>query len=127
MAVIKGWKFPVQVDPSTGKIATVEDNENIKQSVKMIIDTRPQERKVVPKFGTDLRPYIFEVVSPAVVASLKKEVQYSVNKWEGHIVDLNVSVKAQTGTVSYLETAIDYITDIEPTQERVTKLVSDKE
>ena len=127
MAVIKGWKFPVQVDKATGKIATVEDNENIKQSVRMIIDTRPQERKVVPEFGTDLRPYIFEVVSPSVVSSLKKEVESAIREWEDHVLDLNVSVKAEAGTVSYLETAIDYITDIEPTQERVTKLVSDKE
>ena len=127
MAVIKGWKFPVQVDKATGKIATVEDNENIKQSVRMIIDTRPQERKVVPEFGTDLRPYIFEVISPSVISSLKKEVESSIKSWDEHVADLNVSVKSQTGTVSYLETAIDYITDIEPTQERVTKLVSEKE
>ena len=60
MPVIKGWKFPVQVDEANGKIKTVEDNENIKQSVRMILETRPQERKVVPRFGANLRPYIFE-------------------------------------------------------------------
>ena len=30
MSVIKGWKFPIQVDKVTGRIKTVEDNENIK-------------------------------------------------------------------------------------------------
>lgn len=125
MPVIKGWKFPVQVDKSNGKIKTVEDNENIKQSVRMILETRPNERKIVPRFGTDLRPYMFETISPAVTASLESEVEGAIKRWESHIRDMNVGVKSETGTVSYLEADVDYITDIEPTQERVKKVLSD--
>ena len=125
MSVIKGWKFPVQVDESSGKIKTVEDNENIKQSVRMILETRPDERKIVPEFGANLRPYIFETINPGIISSLKSEVEHSVTKWESHIADINIGVKSETGTVSYLETSVDYITDIEPTQERVSKVISD--
>ena len=125
MPVIKGWKFPVQVDKANGKIKTVEDNENIKQSVRMILETRPNERKIVPEFGADLRPYMFETINPGVISSLESEVENAVKTWESHISDLNVDVKSETGTVSYLETSVDYITDIEPTQERVSKVLSD--
>lgn len=125
MPVIKGWKFPVQVDEANGKIKTVEDNENIKQSVRMILETRPDERKVVPRFGANLRPYIFDTINPGVISSLKSEVEHSIKTWESHIADMNVGVKSETGTVSYLEAKIDYITDIEPTQERVSKVLSD--
>ncbi len=125
MPVIKGWKFPVQVDKENGRIKTVEDNENIKQSVRMILETRPKERKVVPKFGADLRPYIFETINPGIISSLENEVENSVKRWESHVRDMNVNVKSETGTVSYLEAAVDYITDIEPTQERVSKVLSD--
>ena len=31
MPSLKGWKFPIQVDEDTGKIKTVENNENVKQ------------------------------------------------------------------------------------------------
>ena len=75
MSVIKGWKFPVQVDKENGRIKTVEDNENIKQSVRMILETRPNERKVVPRFGADLRPYMFETINPGVISSLEGEVE----------------------------------------------------
>ena len=125
MSVIKGWKFPVQVDKANGRIKTVEDNENIKQSVRMILETRPNERKVVPRFGADLRPYMFETINPGVISSLEGEVESSVKRWESHVVDMNVSVRSETGTVSYLEASVDYITDIEPTQERVSKVLSD--
>lgn len=127
MAVIKGWKFPVQVDENTGKIKTVEDNENVKQSVRMILETRPYERKIVEDFGTDLQPFMFEVISPRVISDLKGKVERSIRKWEGHVRDLHVSVKAKSGTVSSLNTQIDYITDLEPTQERVNKAITDLE
>lgn len=127
MSVIKGWKFPIQVDESSGKIKTVEDNENIKQSVKMILETRPYERKIVSDFGTDLRKYMFETINPTTISSLKDDVTNSIQRWESHVQDLNVNVKSETGTVSYLEASVDYITDIEPTQERVGTVVTDKD
>lgn len=123
MPVIKGWKFPVQVNKTTGKIETVEDNENIKQSVKMILGTQKYERKVVPTFGTDLRSYMFEVVDPTFIATLRSAISSSLKTWEKHISDLEVTVKASAGPVSIVEANIDYITDIEPTQERVTKRI----
>jgi len=121
MAVIKGWKFPVQLDKVTGKIKTVEDNENIKQSIKIILDTQKEERKIVPSFGSNIRSYMFEVVDPIFISDIKRSVSSSIETWQEHIDDLNVSVKASNGSVAKVEVNIDYITDIEPTQERFTK------
>ena len=122
MSTICGWKFPVQVGDN-GKIATVEDNANIKQSVKMILKTNMFERKVVPEFGTDLRSYVFEVADSNTVSRLRKEVMSSVKRWEEHIADLNVSAKTSGGVVSKIDVGVDYITDIEPTQERVIESI----
>ena len=119
MSVIKGWKFPVQVDENTGKIMTVEDNENIKQSIRIILDTQRNERKIVPNFGTDSRSYIFELVDPEFISGLRSETERSIKTWEKHIRDINVSVKATNGPVSSVEVNIDYITTIMPIQERV--------
>jgi phage baseplate assembly protein W len=127
MSVIKGWKFPVQVNETTGRIETVEDNENVKQSVRMILSTQKYERKVVPTFGTDLRSYMFEVVNPTFITTLKNAISSSLKKWEKHIADMEVTVKASTGPVSMVEANIDYITDVEPTQERVTKRIDNND
>ncbi len=121
MSVVKGWKFPIQLDEVTGKIKTVEDNENIKQSIKVILDTQKSERKIVPSFGSNVRSYMFEVVDPIFISDIKRSVQSAIETWQKHINDLNVSVKASNGSVAKVEVNIDYITDIEPTQERLTK------
>ena len=121
MATIKGWKFPIQVDPNTGKIQTVEDNENIKQSVKVILGTQKFERKVVPTFGTDLHSFMFEVMDPTFVSGIKNSINSALNLWEKNIRDLNVSVDASAGPVSKVDVNIDYITKLSPIQERITK------
>ena len=121
MAVLKGWKFPIQLDEVTGKIKTIEDNENIKQSIRIILETQKHERKVVPEFGSNLQSYMFEVVNPTFVSDVKSSVRSAINMWQDHIDDLNVSVKATNGPIAKVEVNIDYVTDLEPTQERITK------
>ena len=123
MSVIKGWKFPVQIDKKTGRIMTVEDNENIKQSVRVIIGTQQYERKIVPNFGTYLRWFMFQVVDPPFISEVRKTITNAINKWESHISSLNVSVNASAGPICTVTTNIDYITDIEPTQERVSQRI----
>lgn len=127
MSVIKGWKFPIQVDEDNGKIKTVEDNENVKQSVKLILNTQRKERKIFTNFGTDLRNFMFEVVDPPMMTTLKSTVERSLKEWEKHIKDLHISVNATASPVSTVNTSIDYITDIEPTQERVVNAVETNE
>ncbi len=120
MENLKGWKFPIQVDENTGKIATIEDNQNIRQSIKLILGTQRYERKIFSNFGTDLRVFMFEIVDPGFISTLKSTISSSLKTWESHIQDMNISIRASTGPLSTVESIIDYITDIEPTQERVS-------
>lgn len=128
MPVIKGWKFPIQIDDDTGKIKTVEDNESVKQSVKLILKTYRRERKIFPNFGSDFRSFMFEVMDPPILSTLKNTTESTIKTWEPHISSMNISVKADNGAVSSIKTAIDYVTDIEPTQERLVNesTVTDK-
>ena len=127
MPVIKGWKFPVQIDKSSGKIQTVEDNECVKQSVRVIIGTQKYERKIVPNFGTDLRWFMFQVVDPNFISEVKSTLTDSITEWEEHIASLNVSVNSSTDPISTVTANIDYITDIEPTQERISQRIDANE
>ena len=123
MSVIKGWKFPIQVDEVTGKIKTVEDNEDIKQSIRIILETQKNERKIYPNFGTDLRSYMFEVVDHVFISNISNTIESSIKMWATHLEDMNVAVNASSGAISKIEVNIDYITDIEPIQERIYKRI----
>ncbi len=123
MSGIKGWKFPIQVDEVTVIIKTVEDNEDIKQSIRIILETQKNERKIYPNFGTDLRSYMFEVVDHVFTSNMRSTIESSIKMWATHLEDINVAVNASSGAISKIEVNIDYVTDIEPIQERIYKRI----
>ena len=49
-----GAKFPLQVDPATGRIMTVSGNRSVKESIYLILMTQLTERIVRPDFGSDI-------------------------------------------------------------------------
>ena len=54
----KGWKFPVKPD-LTGKIALSEFEEDIRESIRIILLTSKGERVMQPEFGAGLKDQVF--------------------------------------------------------------------
>ncbi|GMB10856.1 MAG: GPW/gp25 family protein [Candidatus Improbicoccus devescovinae] len=123
MPIIEGWKFPIDVDKKTGKIQTVQDNENVRQSVNIILKTQILERKLVPNFGSEVRTFMFEVVDANYIAYFKKSLKSAINNWEEHVTDLQINVRSQTGPASRIEASINYKTDISPKDENIVTTV----
>jgi Phage baseplate assembly protein W len=124
MAVIRGWNFPINIDKDTGRIMSVEDNENIKQSIRIILLTQLNERKLLPRFGTNVRSFLFDVIDPTFINDLKQSITDSLKRWEMNINSLHVSVNTDEGSTSKIVVNIDYITNISPNQERLTHKIS---
>ena len=124
MAEIKGWKFPIDVDKSTGKIMMVEDNENVKQSIKIILQTQKFERKMRDNFGTDINSFMFENIDYSLVNGMTKEVTRSIKRWEEHINKLSVSVNQFMGNIGSVNVDVNFITDIFPVKEKVRESFS---
>ncbi len=124
MAVIRGWNFPINIDKDTGRIMSVEDNENIKQSIRIILLTQFNERKLLPRFGTNVRSFLFDVIDPTFINDLKQSITDSLKRWEMNINSLHVSVNTDEGSTSKIVVNIDYITNISPNQERLTHKIS---
>lgn len=54
-----GWKFPIQVDPTTGAIMTSSGDDDIKESIGIILGTKKGERVMRNDFGSDVFQYVF--------------------------------------------------------------------
>ena len=70
----KGWGFPPAFDYEEKSIEMVKDDEDIKQSLSIIIGTIPGERIMQPTFGCDIRSYVFESNDPTYRSMLKDAV-----------------------------------------------------
>lgn len=88
----RGFSFPPKIDPTTGKFVMAEAEEDIQQSIYIILMTRLKERAMLPEFGTDLSSYIYDVPDPTFENLLCMEVLNALVKYEHRIQDIDVSI-----------------------------------
>ena len=96
----RGWSFPFHFDPATGAVATSEFEENIRQSITIILGTRPGERQMLPKFGCRIHDLLFAPNSPSTTSTAATYVREAINAWEPRVEVLNVNASlVNTGSI----------------------------
>ncbi len=87
-----GWKFPIGIDEKTGKIKTTTLEEDIKQSVKILLNTVRGERLKHSNYGSQLTRFMFEPISYSLVREIEEEVYETLRYWEKRIEDINIEI-----------------------------------
>ncbi|MCR4591187.1 MAG: GPW/gp25 family protein [Lachnospiraceae bacterium] len=86
-----GCKFPVSVDPATGRFVTVSGNMSVKESLYLILMTQRSERLVRPNFGSDIMNYTFMDTSVTMMSILKRDITQTIRDQEPRISDLEIT------------------------------------
>ena len=102
-----GLAFPPAVD-SRGGVATVAYDEDIRQSIQIILATNPGERVMRPDFGAGLRDFVFEPADLATIHRVQTRVQEALTDWEPRIDVQKVDVTLDPATRSTLFISITY-------------------
>ena len=87
----KGWKFPVKPDAETGRISMSEYEEDIRESIWLILSTSKGERVMQPDFGCGINDFVFATINTTTLGLIKSSVQDSLTLWEPRIEVDNVS------------------------------------
>ena len=90
----QGLKFPLQVDPKTGKFAMVSGEDDIKEAIGIILRTVRGERVMRPGFGSDVMEYMFAPVNDSLDEGLAFEIQEELTYQEPRIKDIQVSIRS---------------------------------
>lgn len=88
----RGLKFPLQVDPKTGKLAMSDHEENIEESVGIILRTGKGERVMRPDFGTDTMDHAFAASAVDVQSAIARELSEALTVQEPRVRDVEVTV-----------------------------------
>jgi phage baseplate assembly protein W len=102
-----GWAFPPCVG-SDGGNAIVMYDDDVKQSIRIILGTDQGERVMRPDFGAGLRSFIFGPVNSTILQRIKTRVQDALTTWEPRIDVLQVTVTFAAGDRSALLIDITY-------------------
>lgn len=102
-----GWSFPPSFDKSGG-VQLVAAEEDIRQSLQILLSTRLGERVLRPTYGCDLEELVFESPSPTVASNVKEKVRTAILYHEPRIrlnrLDLNAVPEAR----GVVEIWVDY-------------------
>jgi len=87
-----GWAMPVQLDPRTGLVASVAYEEDIRQSMRIILETAPGERVMRPNFGCGIHELVFTAVDSTAIQRIRSVVDEALRRCEARIEVLSINV-----------------------------------
>jgi|SRR5688500_5859785 phage baseplate assembly protein W len=90
-----GWSFPPSFDPETGTVQLVSDQEDIQQSLNILLSTSLGERVMQPKYGCNLNDHLFESLNSSVIGYIKDLVEHAILFYEPRILADKIEVTAQ--------------------------------
>src|SRR4051812_31586688 len=103
----QGVDFPPRVGPD-GHLTWSAGELNVRQSICIILRTRPGERILRPDFGCGLDRYLFEPNNVSTLRLIQEEVKRALQRWEPRIAldDIRVATnqtdpRAVDITISY--------------------------
>ena len=84
-----GWNFPAGIDQNGG-IATSWHEENVEQSLLIILGTAPGERQMRPDFGCKIHDLVFKPNNRQTANRAEQFVRMAITKWEPRIGTLDI-------------------------------------
>ncbi len=86
-----GWKFPLRTD-SAFKIVLSRYEEDIKESIWIILSTAKGERVMRPDFGCGIYDLVFDPINAGTINMVATSVRQALLYYEPRIEVLNLSV-----------------------------------
>src|SRR5947207_691489 len=87
-----GWSFPPAFNSETITVDLVSDEEDIKQSLNILLSTSLGERVMQPRYGCNLNDYLFEPLSSSMIGFIKDRVESSILIYESRILVEKIEV-----------------------------------
>jgi Phage baseplate assembly protein W len=105
----RGWAMPVMLDPRTGEVAEAQYEEDIRQSIRIIIETAPGERVMRPDFGCGIHDLVFAAMDSNTLQRVRSVIEDALRRYEARIEVIEVNVdESPELTDGRLRIEVDY-------------------
>jgi phage baseplate assembly protein W len=81
-----GWKFPITFRREWYGVEMLSDEADVHNSIQIILSTIQGERVMLPTFGCNLQPYVFEPMNVPTIAMIEKIVKDALIFHEPRII-----------------------------------------
>jgi len=98
----RGWSFPPTFRREWYGIELLSEEADVESSLKIIISTITGERIMLPNFGCNLQPHVFDVMNATTNALIEKLVHDALVFHEPRIIveEITTSVDGERGVMN---------------------------
>lgn len=87
----KGWAFPPAFNRTEQTVAMVTAEEDIRESLQILLATIPGERVMLPDYGCLIHQHVFDVLGETLFTEIKGMIEYAILHYEPRINLENIS------------------------------------
>lgn len=103
-----GWSYPVVTDPMKGDVQLSRYERDVKESIKIILETAPGERVMRPRFGCGIHEMVFQEINATTMFAVEASVRDALIAYEPRIELLAVNVDPRDALQGCLYINITY-------------------
>lgn len=104
----RGWAFPPEFDRYSKGPRMVDQEDDIRESLRILMSTRPGERTMRPDYGCGIRSLVFDVMNESVLTEIRDHVQRAVLFFEPRIALDSVEINIDRASEGRLDIDIAY-------------------
>ena len=103
----RGWRFPVTFNKSHKGVALSQYEEDIRESLNILLSTAKGERVMRPDYGTNVRDLLFKPLDVSMGTLVGEEIKKAILLHEPRVFVDSVNV-VQEELYGFLEVKIEY-------------------
>ncbi len=103
----RGWKYPVTFKQSSNTVVLSQYEQDIRESLNILLSTERGERVMRPDYGTNVRDLLFEPLDVSTATLVGEEIKKAILLNEPRVfVDSVEAIQEELN--GYLEVKIEY-------------------
>ncbi len=102
-----GWSFPLRINGRGGLSLSQHEND-IEESIRIILGTAKGERRMRPDFGCDIHDLIFAPNNVTTWGLAAHDVEDALGWWEPRIEVTDIDIQPDTADPGRLSITISY-------------------
>lgn len=103
-----GWSFPPRFDELRRDVVMVAEEDDIRQSLHILLSTRPGERVMDPLFGCRLQESLYEPLTTTLKTYVKDLIYHAILDYEPRIKLEDVYMEESPDTEGLIHIYLDY-------------------
>lgn len=89
-----GWAFPPEFDDTTSETVMASNEDDIKQSLRILLSTSIGERVMQPKYGCNMKDYLYEPLNTSTQFLIREIVKDTILLYEPRVKLESLSLEA---------------------------------